>query len=162
MITQDELKRLFHYNPETGLFTRLVRTANRTYVGQIAGGINSQGYISIEINRKSYKAHRLAFLYMTGIIPDEVDHINLIRSDTRWVNLREATRSENQQNRRKPMITNTSKLLGAHIDKRSPNKFYSEIRIDGERINLGSFNTAKEAHEAYINKKREIHPFNTL
>ena len=95
---QDTLKKIFHYNPDTGIFTRL-RT-NKT----IENPNPLSGYIEITFCRnyqqKTYKAHRLAWLYMTGINPtDQIDHINGIRNDNRWVNLRECTNRENMLNK---------------------------------------------------------------
>ena len=98
MITQSELKRLFHYDQETGLFTRLVRTTNSVHIGDVAGTMYS-GYCCIKINNKIYKAHRLLWLYMYGEWPKEhIDHINHDRGDNRLVNIREASRWENNKN----------------------------------------------------------------
>ncbi len=93
MLTQAELKAVLHYDPETGIFTR--------YGHNKCGSKTYQGYIGIGIKRKTYYAHRLAWLYMTGVWPSkEIDHKNRIRDDNRWVNLREATRSMQSRNRR--------------------------------------------------------------
>lgn len=98
MITQDRLKELFNYNPNTGKFTRILQV-NGQKAGTIAGSINSDGYAQIRIDTGRYKAHRLAFLYMTGKLPDaEIDHINGIRDDNRWCNLRAVSKGENQRN----------------------------------------------------------------
>lgn len=100
-MTQDELKQLLHYDPSTGFFRWLVSTSNRSPKGSIAGGISIQsGYVTIGVLGKRYQAHRLAVLYMKGYLPKEdVDHVDHIRSNNAWVNLREATRSENNYNR---------------------------------------------------------------
>lgn len=99
MITQDKLKEFFEYRPETGEFIRRV-SRGPTKAGSIAGTLTADGYIRITISKKPYYAQQLAVLYMTGEWPeDEVDHINRIRSDNRWCNLRGATKQENQRNR---------------------------------------------------------------
>jgi len=97
-MTQDELKRLLDYNPETGKFYWKTNTGGRIKVGNHAGTMRTDLYIQIGINKKLYQAHRLAFLYMTGEIPPLVDHINRKPFDNRWDNLRSATKYENALN----------------------------------------------------------------
>ena len=83
MISQSELKKLLHYNPETGSFMWIVNGLNRR-AGREAGNVcPSHGYVRIGINRKLYKAHHLAYLYMTGELVESVDHRNGIRHDNR-------------------------------------------------------------------------------
>jgi hypothetical protein len=99
MITQRRLKDLLQYDPETGVFIRR-RSCGGFLEGTVAGSTSSYyGYIHISIDKKVYKAHRLAFLYMEGRFPEgEVDHKNGIRSDNSWNNLRECSRTENSKN----------------------------------------------------------------
>jgi len=93
MLTQNQLKDILHYDPVTGLFERYGNYSK-------CGSKSYQGYILIGIGRKSYYAHRLAWLYMTGNWPsNEIDHINRIRDDNRWENLRKADRSLQNRNR---------------------------------------------------------------
>jgi len=89
---------LLTYDPYTGLFTWLVDAYSNKVKGKIAGSIK-EGYINISIDRKLYRAHRLAWLYVNGVFPSEIDHINRVKSDNRICNLREVSRSENCQNR---------------------------------------------------------------
>ena len=99
MLTQERLKQLLNYDPETGIFTRIISVSSNALKGDIAGWINGHGYRQLSIDYKKYDCHRLAFLYMLGKLPnEEVDHINHIRSDNRWINLREVTRHENKKN----------------------------------------------------------------
>lgn len=99
-LTQARLNELLHYEPDSGVFTWLqlpVATA-RCIVGEAAGTM-SHGYCRISIDGRPYQAHRLAFLWMTGLFPQlDVDHINRDRSDNRWSNLREASKPQNQAN----------------------------------------------------------------
>ena len=99
MLTQEQLKERLEYNPETGLFTWLNHKKS-TYVSKQAGTKNkSTGYVQISLGGKIYKAHRLAWLYMMGSMPvGDMDHKNRIKDDNRWVNLREATKTENMGN----------------------------------------------------------------
>jgi hypothetical protein len=105
MITSDELRKIMHYNPDTGFFTWHTRENpkkgwNKKYAGKYAGSKMVIGYWSITINNKRYLRHRLAWLYMTGRWPiQQIDHISGDRGDDRFCNLREATISQNRMNR---------------------------------------------------------------
>lgn len=108
MITQAYLKELFVYNPETGDFVRKVPRGNQK-AGSIANRRDKDNYIKIGIDGRDYRAHRLAFLYMEGAIPELVDHVNSIPYDNRWDNLRTATPQQNNRNRK---ATSKSGYLG--------------------------------------------------
>jgi hypothetical protein len=146
---------LLSYDANTGVFTRLKTTSSRAKKGDVAGYTDSHGYICIGINGKSYKAHRLAWLYHTGEMPDtnlDIDHINGIRSDNRICNLRIATRSDNLANSRLRK-NNTTGYKGVYVDG---NKFRAMISNKGELIHLGMYNTCNEAYEAYCKAAKEI------
>lgn len=146
MITQDYLKSILNYNPWTGLFTWKVKLANATLIDGDAGWLNKDGYLSIQINSKEYRASRLAWLYMTGEWPkDEIDHKNLIKSDDSWLNLREANHTQNMYN--KPTYKNNR--LGIKGVGMRNGKFRARINVNGKSKDLGLFNTAEEAKEAY-------------
>jgi hypothetical protein len=100
-----------------------------------------------------YRKGALSISELTGEWPDdEIDHKNGITDDNKWDNLREAVRAQNSKNR-KLNVNNTSGLKG--VSKRGT-KWRSKINIDGAQINLGTFDTAEEAHLAYI-KAADIH-----
>ncbi len=87
-LTQERLKEVLSYNPETGIFTR-----NPGIRGGEKVGTNSHGYVSIMVDGYLYQAHRLAWLYMEGYMPEqEIDHISRKRDDNRWCNLRVVNR----------------------------------------------------------------------
>ena len=88
-----------------------------------------------------------------------LDHINGVRNDNRIENLREATNTENQQNRKKANVTNQFGLLGV---SKTRNRWRAEISINNRKIYVGIFATPEEAHVAYLAKKREVHPFQTI
>lgn len=148
MITQSQIKRLFHYDPETGVFTRKVSTAKCVKIGDIAGCDNGRGYLRIKIDGKSYMSHRLAFIYMLGRLPHgETDHINHDKHDNRWGNLRECSRQENLRN---SPIGNSNKTgyIGVHYHKKQK-KYCAAIRTGSSRVNIGSFDSPSDASEAY-------------
>jgi len=144
MITADELKELMEYDPETGVFTRRVQRGSAK-AGDVAGYIDpSTGYRVISIKNKDHYAARLAHLYMEGEWPkNSIDHINRIRNDDRWENLRPANRTENNQNQgiRK---NNTSGHKGISWHK-AAKKWSARIDVNKKRINLGLFTTIEEA-----------------
>lgn len=136
MITQNELKQLIHYDPDTGAFVWLTNNKGKTAGCAALHKDSGKTYILIRVNYSLYKAHRLAFLYMTGQMPtDEVDHINGDGSDNRWCNLREVTRIENGRNMRL-QSNNKSGLPGVHWDK-SRCKWMCYIKLNNKRVNLG-------------------------
>lgn len=98
-VFHDYVHTLLHYNQETGVFTRLV-DRKRWKAGSIAGNIDGDGYQVISIDGRSYKAHRLAWLYITGRWPEyQIDHRDCIKSNNAWNNLREATHKLQQKNK---------------------------------------------------------------
>lgn len=98
MLTVERLKEVLHYEPSTGDFTWL-KSLRVGSVGKMAGTLTQDRRVHIAVFGKVYKASRLAVLYMTGEWPlGEVDHINRIPNDDRWVNLRVVTRGQNMQN----------------------------------------------------------------
>lgn len=162
MITQARLHELFDYDPATGVLRWKVPTNTRVKAGDEAGTITGKGYRRIMVDGRLYLAHRLAWLCTHGVWPtNDLDHINGRRADNRISNLREATRSENLQNRRHAQSGSRSGLLGAswHGHK---GRWRAEIRYNGKRVFLGHFDTAEEAHAAYLQAKEILHPFNTL
>ena len=137
MLTLDRLKSVINYNPLTGLFTWMVNT-KRIRKGFTAGHIHSSGYVRIAIDGTIYRAHRLAWFYMTGASPSaHVDHINRIRSDNRWENLRLATSSQNSCNS-SIRSKNSSGVKGVHWSKQK-DKWEAQITVKGEKLFIGSF-----------------------
>jgi hypothetical protein len=154
MITQQELKELLNYDPDAGIFTwrnsRYGVTKNMN-----AGTLMYLGYIKIEINKKAYLAHRLVWLYVYGYFPKYVDHVNLIKNDNRLINLREATQSENNCNR-KITKNNTSGIKGVSWFKRDKN-WRARIQFNGKNIHLGYFKNIEEAKFVIENYRKKFH-----
>jgi hypothetical protein len=159
MLTQEKLKQILHYDPDTGIFTNLTQRSSTAKKGSIAGSKHASGYINIEIDRKKYRAHRLAWLYIHGEFPETfLDHKNENPRDNSIVNLRVATEQQNQHNKSKPYKTNGCGLLG--VSWYTPSKKWrAQIMLNGKSKHLGLFNTAEEASTAYIAAKRQYHNF---
>lgn len=149
-LTQEKLQELLSYNPETGVFTRKVDSGrhNRWKAGTVTGTVDVHGYVLASCGGRQYKAHRLAFLYMTGDIPKEVDHINGVRDDNRWVNLRGVGRQENSRNQKK-RVNNKSGVMGVYQEAKS-GTWYSQITVDGVTKHLGRFKEKGDAIEARL------------
>lgn len=136
-LNQNRLKELLDYNPDTGVFTWKVSRGS-VRAGSVSKATDTYGYTHIKINRRIYRAHRLAFLYMTGNFPEyEVDHINGVPDDNRWVNLRAVAHIENGKNQKKPN-DNTSGFIGVCWNKKN-RKWYVQINVDGKRKHVGSY-----------------------
>ncbi len=167
MATADDiashLRALFHYDPETGIFVRKVKTSSRSKLGVPVGTPCTQGHLQIRFNGAKHLAHRLAWLYVHGVWPGQfIDHINGDPTDNRIANLRDVSAAVNAQNQRAATSKNKrSKLLGAHFHVQS-GKFLAHIRLGGVSRHLGSFETEQEAHAAYIAEKRKVHPGCTI
>jgi hypothetical protein len=155
MITSQELKKHIVYDKESGTFAR-VRN------GKPAGGIDKDGYLVIRVGKKICKAHRLAWLYVTGLWPSHtIDHINGIKTDNKINNLREATDAQNKQNWTRKNKTNKSGFLGVSYCKRDK-KYIAAISINGKTRRIGYFMTPEEASTAYLLMKRKHHEFCTI
>ncbi|AVX04196.1 hypothetical protein MXMO3_01670 [Maritalea myrionectae] len=155
-LTQKELFSIIKYDPETGILTWAQDRGSNARKGQKIGSQTEYGYVVFVINGRRYRAHRIAFLYMTGRWPAEcVDHINGIRHDNRWENLREASKAENCRNASKRR-DNSSGYKGVSHHK-ATGKFQAQIRVNKKNTNLGIFPTAKEAFSAYCVASRKMH-----
>lgn len=154
-ITQDVLQSMLHYDPCSGIFTWKESRKGSNGVGSRAGSEYPNGYRYIGMYGKAILEHRLAFLYMTGEVPPEIDHKDRIPSNNAWSNLRPATRSQNNQNT-KSKTAGRGVLRGAHWRK-DKNAWASEIRANGKRKKLGYFKTAEEAHAAYVDAAKKLH-----
>lgn len=156
-ISAIRLREVLDYQPETGVFLWKARTAITNRVGEVAGTVDSRGYIRIGVDRHIYKAHRLAWLFVHGCLPDgEIDHINGVKSDNRIANLRDVSRMTNQQNQRASL----SRQIGRHIGVTphpATGKWRARIWHQGKNLSLGLHATQEDAHKAYLKAKRQLH-----
>ena len=144
----DELKKVFNYDPDTGVFTRIIAVRGMRK-GSVAGGFDDRGYQVLGRKGSQYKAHRVAWAWIHGDSDKLVDHINGIRSDNRIANLRIADICESNMNR-KLQSNSTTGFKGVHPNKRSKiNPWKAEIEFNGKWLYLGSFQSPEEAGEAY-------------
>ena len=143
-LTAEYLRSILHYNPDTGIFTRKVGSANQVKVGDVAGSQHGGGYLRIQVQSRDYLAHRLAWLYVHNSWPkDQIDHVNRNRSDNRLVNLRDVTNKQNLQNAGK-YSHNTSGHPGVSWHKQR-SKWQAKITHNQKQIHLGYFENLEEA-----------------
>lgn len=157
-LTQHDLQSVVIYDPLTGVFINKIDRNPRALKGAVAGYTNTIGYTVIQINGRKMHAHRLAWLYMTGEWPlHEVDHINRIRSDNRFQNLRQSTPSENKQNTT-DRINNTSGHRGVTWHK-ARQKWQAQISVMGKHLYLGTFDSVDDAAAARKEAVVKFHKF---
>lgn len=156
----ERLREVLDYDAETGIFAWR-NGAGRARAGDIAGSSTGDGRVAIRVDGGLYLAHRLAWLYVHGVWPHQgLDHLNGDPSDNSIDNLRLATPAENCQNQRGAHVDSRSGRLGVYRNSRG--RWIAQICIGGQKTHLGSFPTPEAASVAYLEAKRERHPFATI
>lgn len=158
MITQETIKERLHYDANTGLFRWRYSVVGGVQPWEEAGTLEKDGYIRIRVKGKSYLAHRLAWLYVTGEFPKkQIDHLNRVRDDNRIENLRDVSQSVNKQNN-SGYATNTSGHAGVCWDK-SMKKWRVQLMLNYKRLFFGYYDdfelaclVADEAKDKYHTK----------
>lgn len=148
----DELRRLFFYNFRTGKLTS--RSTGKPIT-------KSNGkYLQVRAFGKTFVAQKVVWFLVKGEWPEfEIDHRDGIKSNNRFGNLRPASRGQNMQNLKRARRGSASGHLGVYMHR---GRFRAEICVNGVRTYLGVHDTAKAAHNAYIDAKRRMHPYGTL
>ena len=160
------IRECFYYDPLAGALTWRVRPLshfpnratnqrwNTRFAGKRAGYNRKDGYQAVGINNMPCLIHRVIWIWMTGgEAYNDVDHVNLNRSDNRWSNLRLADRSQNSVNSPKH-VDNTTGYKGV---SKYLNKFGARIWLNGKEVYLGTFDTPQEAHKAYCDAAKAPH-----
>lgn len=155
LLTCDDFRRILSYDQETGSITWVARN-NRRKAGERAGRPSVRGCIVITLHKRSYYAHRIAWLMVYGIWPDGIiDHINGDPADNRIANLRIASKAQNSHNRGRQK-NNRSGFKGVCWHKRNKT-WQASIVTCGKRKHLGRFDSAEEASAAYEAAALELH-----
>lgn len=155
MLNQNQLKEILHYEEDTGKFIWKISKKGTKGIGKEAGTLTAKGYIDVCINGKKYGLHRLAFIYMENCIPRCVDHINGNKSDNRWVNLREATYTQNGYNYKG--TGSSTGFRNVYFDPRGQKKYFVRLVVEGKKLNFGYYDTPEEASEIALQKRIELH-----
>jgi hypothetical protein len=147
LVSAARLRELLEYTPETGIFAWRVQRS-RVRAGGVAGSPCADGYVGIKIDGVLYWAHRLAWLYVTGSWPvGQIDHINRVKHDNRWCNLRDVSAKENMANRSRRDWSKPRALPPGIVKVGA--KFRVRIVRNGKARRLGSFTSVQEAEAAY-------------
>lgn len=145
LFTQESLRRNFTYNEDTGEFLPIDPAKGKGYISRT-------GYWITDLGGKHNKTHRLIWIYMTGKEPEGyIDHINHIKTDNRWCNLRDVTKQDNEKNLGKSP-KNTSGITGVYWHKQCQ-KWRACIQVDGKQVALGLYASKEEA--AQVRKAAE-------
>jgi hypothetical protein len=150
-LTAEFVRCRLNYDPETGLFTwkareerrPIDRSWNSRRAGTLAGSENSEGYVEIYLDTRSYKAHHLAWLFVHGTTVSMLDHIDRNRANNRIANLRPASVRENNWNRSR----STKNLTGTKGVSRegSSDKWVARITANKRQYRLGTFEKKADA-----------------
>lgn len=150
--TVEQIKSQITYNPATGELVH-VNTRPATVIAKIRKRTRK----TVKVFGRVIAAHRAAWAIYYSKFPDgEIDHINGDEADNRITNLRDVSKSVNQQNKRKPRADNKSGLMGVGWHRRGK-KWRAQITVQGKVIYLGLFSDPEEAHAAYLDAKRKLH-----
>jgi hypothetical protein len=159
-LTAEEVKKILDYRPETGELVWRERTARCVQIGDVAGCVDKQGYITVGIRKKIYKAHRLAWLIKCNDWPNGlIDHIDGNKSNNRWSNLRLVNETGNSENVRRPSKRNQSGFMGVISVNGG---WRASITVQRKTRYIGTFDTPEKAHQAYLEAKRKFHDACTI
>lgn len=155
-VSIDLARLLVGYDPISGVLTRNVTRGNSAAGSQL-GSLTNHGYLAVMVDGRWDLVHRWAWYLMTESWPCfPIDHVNCIRTDNRWSNLRAATATLNARNMHKARPNNVTGLIG--VQAKANGRFYSKITVDRRIVSLGTFSTPEAAQAAYIAAKRRLHP----
>ena len=151
VLTYERVSELLHYDEETGKIYWKVRPSKNVHIGDEAGSLKRSGrntYRYIQIDRKKYLAHRIAWLlYYENWPQNQIDHLDGNGLNNTPENMREATNQDNAKNQR--MRNNNSSGVTGVCWKKARGKWHAQINIDGKRKSLGYFADFDEAAETY-------------
>lgn len=169
LLNQEYVKECLIYDPNTGVFTwkqrplhhfksdHACKAWNGRYANKRAGCYDKRGYLFISLNNKLYTGHQLAFMFMKGWFPEEIDHKNRVKSDNRWSNLRDVDRQTNTRNSSQ-RSDNVSGRVGVTWNT-TTGKWVAQIGVSGSVKYLGVFEKFDDA-VASREKAEKSHRFN--
>ena len=151
-----KVKDYLEYNSDTGILTWIKSPVSNIPVGTQITRKNKQGYNICNLHGVTYYVHRVGWYLHTNSQPPEfIDHINRIKTDNYFSNLREATKSQNRQNI--GIQRNNSSGYKGVSWKKEINKWVARIMLNNVSTHLGYFATPEEAYEAYISASKKFY-----
>lgn len=161
MLTVTYARSCFDYDGQTGALRWKWREdipdrLNRKFAGKVAGSLDADGYRIVSVKNRSYRAHRVIWLIMTGEWPDlEIDHRDLNKDNNAWLNLRLATTQQNHANTTKNK-NNTSGYKNVHWHE-PRKKWMARKMVNGRKIYIGLYDTPEAAHTDVIDFSLRAH-----
>ena len=150
-ITAEQLRELLRFDPETGVFSWAKNWGGKRRGGPV-GCLHPHGYVVIQVLGRQHPAHRLAWLHVHGAWPSsELDHINGVRDDNRVANLRVASGTQNNGNRR---LTEKNKSGFKGVRKKGKN-WEASIGFGKEWFYIGMFKASEVAGAAYLEEAKK-------
>jgi hypothetical protein len=158
-LTADRLRAILDYNADAGVLTYKRHPWKGRAGTPVPFAVDRDGYLQMFIEKKCVRAHRICWMLHHGRWPEnQIDHINGNPADNRICNLREATNRQNCHNKHRPYKRSKSGVQGVHWDNER-SKWRASIAVDYKSINLGRFDSMREAIEARDKAKASLHPF---
>ena len=159
MLTQEQAKELFSYDPEEGILRWRKRPMGRNtslIAGYLKENPDKPHYWVVMVNYKNYKVHQIIWVYMTGSWPEKlIDHKDRDGTNNKWSNLRLATNSQNMMNSGIRKNSSTG-VTGVSLDRRR-NLFRARVNVGGKEIWLGYFDTIDAAKTARVAAAKKHH-----
>lgn len=144
-LTQEKLREVFDYSPDTGLFTKK-STGKSNWCKQ------AHGHMILKFEGFPYKVHRLIWFWVTGMWPlQHIDHIDGDPTNNKWENLRDVSCAENLANQRR----SKSEDHGVYSYK---GKWVVKFRRNNWTKHYGTFCT-KEAAIAHAQEIKKQLPY---
>lgn len=161
MLTDEQLivfiKTHFVYDSETGIvrWKQKPKFGRKDHNGTVGSKYKSGNnfYLLMKCRARGVGVHRIAWCLYYGEWPtNSIDHIDGNGLNNRIDNLRHVSHRQNHLNR---TLHRHGKLGGSYFDKQRF-KWHARIRVNGKTKSLGTFNTEQEAHERYLQARKEI------
>lgn len=150
MLTSSEANRLLEYDKTTGIL-RWKITTGRVSAGEIAGSLDHYGYRQVRCLGRNYKAHRVIWLMVTGAWPQcQIDHMNQVKDDNRWANLRDVDGKVNSRNTAARGRSGVKGVCSSGL------KWTATIQRGQVRRYLGTFETREAAYSARLHAKKVL------
>ena len=131
-----DLRTKLRYIPETGHLIR-VKTGKPVYCEV------HKGYLRVRVNGKRFRAHRVCWALYHGYWPDQIDHVNGVRSDNRIENLRNVTATGNMRNKRRDKRNKSGTTGVCWVESRR--KWYAKICHEKKQISIGYYTDIQAA-----------------
>ena len=149
-IAKDALHELFTY--DNGLLRNKI-SRGKAKAGSLVGTLDAYGYLVCQVNKRTYKVHRLIYSMFYDEVPDMLDHINGNCTDNRIENLRPVNHKQNGYNSKLSRATST----GIKGVSRLRNKWIAQCQVAGKRHYLGVFDSIECAQAKLVKFRAAQH-----